>query len=108
MHRAIIDPGPAPCRGPDLPEQEPRRVSLMDVELSPNARFTIGRAVKEIAANTGMDERELIRRMQGEVWWHPGHDGLMFVIAAQEIDAMMYVEIPAGHWSFRQGSSATQ
>ena len=97
----------APAR-PENIEREAHRVHLGDVELSPNARFTLGQAVKEIAAQMEISAAILLRCMQGEVWWHPAHDSLLFVVETENAEAVMYVEIPADHWRFREINQTPQ
>ena len=102
MQPVIPIHGTLPCPSPAPPRGKAVRIALLDVELSANARQTIGLAVKEIAARTRVPEQDLAARMQGEVYWRPDLDHLLFVMATPEIDAVMYVEIPSAHWRFRE------
>ncbi|NJB66365.1 hypothetical protein GGQ74_000005 [Desulfobaculum xiamenense] len=80
---------------------EAHEVQLADVEFTTNAKYTIGLAVKEIAAHCGMLPHELTRRMRGRMFWQEATEDLMIVFAVPELEADMMIEIPKGHWRFR-------
>jgi len=84
------------------------RVTLADVSLSDSAKYTIGLAVKDIASQLGMFDHELIRRLRGEMYWLEKSEDLVIIFPVPEIGADMLVEIPQGHWWFKEADAATQ
>ena len=84
------------------------RVTLADVSFSDNAKYTIGLAVKDIASQLGMFDHEITRRLVGEIYWLEESEDLIILFPVPEIGADMLVEIPSGHWWFKDADSATQ
>lgn len=84
------------------------RVELGDVQFSKNAQYTIGLAVKEIAERCGLYVGEITKRLTGDMFWLEENESLMIVFPVPEIQADMMVEIPAGHWWFRDADVPSQ
>jgi len=84
------------------------RVTLGDVRFSQGAMYTIGLAVKEIAEKCGLFTGELTKRLQGHMYWLEGSESLMILFPVPEIQAEMMVEIPQGHWWFKDADERTQ
>lgn len=78
------------------------RLSPLDVELSPAAKTTVGMAAQEIALQLEMPLDLIKARTMGKMYWLEPSDELMIVISMPEIEADMFVNIPAGHWRLRQ------
>ncbi|MGE4297975.1 MAG: hypothetical protein AB7E47_08100 [Desulfovibrionaceae bacterium] len=89
-------------------EEVAHRIQLTEVDFSPGARATIGLAVRHIAEQYLLEPSDLARRMQGEIYWIEPSDKLMIVLPVPEADADMFVEVPAGHWRFKDRDSHTQ
>lgn len=84
------------------------KVYLTDVSFSDNAKYTIGLAVKDIASQLGLFDHEITKRLTGEMYWLEESEDLVIIFAVPEINADMLVEIPRGHWWFRDADAATQ
>lgn len=87
----------------DAPDAVPEahEVFLADVEFSPNAKYTIGLAVKEVAAHCAMMPKELTSRMHGKMFWVESTRNLVIIFPVPELEAEMMIEIPKEHWRFR-------
>lgn len=77
------------------------KVMLEDVEFTANAKYTIGLAVKEVAAYCGLMPRELTSKLKGHMFWMEGTQTLTIIFPVEELGADMMVEIPREHWRFR-------
>lgn len=84
------------------------QVLLQDVRFSDNAKCTIGLAVKDIAARCGVFPHDITSRMRGRMYWLEEDESLVIVFPVPDMDADMLVEIPRGHWWFREVSRHTQ
>ena len=94
-----------PLENDDLHATRPSvRIKLSQVRLTNDARVTLGLAVKEIAAEFGLDAKAMTRHLSGEIYWRMDEDSLVFVLHCEELDADMFVNIPEGHWSFKGDS----
>lgn len=78
------------------------KVQLSHIRVTAQAQATLGMAVQEVSREFGLDTSMLIKRLKGEIYWRPETDSLMFVLNCPELEADMFVEIPEGHWSFRE------
>lgn len=88
------------------PHVEAVPVSRSQVMFSDDAKATIGEAFREVAWTLCCDPRALTRGATGEILWHPDSDALSIRLDVPELEAEMYIEIPAGHWAFIGASEA--
>lgn len=88
--------------------EEAHRVFLSDVGFSKNAMSTIGFAIKDIAQKCGVFPHDITSRMQGHMYWLEECESLIIVFPVPEIEADMMVEIPEGHWWFKDMNRHTQ
>lgn len=84
------------------------RVFLADVSFSRSAMTTIGMAIKDIAERCGVFPQDITRGMQGHMYWLEDSESLIVVFPVEEIGADMLVEIPEGHWWFKDVNRHTQ
>lgn len=84
------------------------RVYLNDVSFSQGAMHTIGLAVKEVAEKCGLFPNEVTKRLRGHMYWLEENESLMIVFPVPEIEADMMIEIPEGHWWFKNAEAPTQ
>ncbi len=103
--QAMMDEARRELDGPDGGEHP---VTLDDVRFSRGAQLTIGFAVKEIAERCGLFPGDLTRRLRGRMYWMEGSENLMIVFPVPEVEAEMLVEIPRGHWWFKDAEAPTQ
>lgn len=80
------------------------RITLSQVTLTKQARISLGMAVREVAAEFGLDGRALAKSLSGEIYWRMDEDSLIFVLRSEELGADMFVQIPEDHWSFKNGN----
>ncbi|WP_461211083.1 hypothetical protein [Desulfocurvus sp. DL9XJH121] len=77
------------------------RVYLTEVAFSRSAQCTIGLAVKDIAARCGVFAADIVKAMCGHMYWLEKDESLVIVFPVPQLEADMLVEIPRGHWRFR-------
>ncbi|MBU1002972.1 MAG: hypothetical protein KKE73_10665 [Proteobacteria bacterium] len=83
------------------------RVYLTDVFFSDNAKYTIGLAVKDIASQCGLFDHEITKHLVGDMYWLEESESLIIIFPVPAIEAEMLVEIPQGHWWFRDADCAS-
>ena len=84
------------------------RVCLTDVSFSRSAMGTIGLAIKDIAAQCGVFPQDITKHMRGHLYWVEDSENLLIIFPIPEIGADMLVEIPEGHWWFKDVARHTQ
>ena len=97
---------PSP-RGQDSVVPISYELSLRDIEFSREARLTLGLAVMEIASSLAIEAAQLTRRMPGKVFCLGSTGKLMIEFSVPELEADMFVEIPAEHWHFKTRNTRT-
>ena len=80
-------------------------VSILEVEIGHGAMSTMRKALKEVAAQTGVSYEDVMRGLSGHMYWVESTGMLLCVIPLPEID--LYLEIPEDFWRIRERSQAT-
>lgn len=80
-------------------------VSILEVEIGHSAMDTMRRAMKEVAAQTGVRYEDVMHSLSGHMYWVESTDKLLCVIPLPETD--LYLEIPSDFWRIRELSQAT-
>ncbi len=80
-------------------------VSVLEVEIGHGAMSTMRRAMKEVAAQTGMSYADIMHGLSGHMYWVESTGALLCVIPLPEND--LYLEIPEDFWRIRELSQAT-
>lgn len=81
------------------------RVTILEVEIGHGAMSTMRRAMKEVAAQTGVSYEEVMHGLSGHMYWVESTGTLLCVIPLPETD--LYLEIPEDFWRIRELSQAT-
>lgn len=76
------------------------KVNLKDLELSQSALVTIGQSTKHIALEIGIDEYEVKKSINGNVYEIKGD--LVFIFEIPSIEADCIVSIPWGYWKYKR------
>lgn len=84
----------------DLGERNCNKVSIRDIEITKNAKITVGLAIQKIASECVMEPKELYGYMEKNLYYCEDDGGLMFVFDVPDIGSM-FVEIPYDHWKFK-------
>ncbi len=84
-------------------------VHISDVWISRDVQISIGRQLKALCISYGMPYSYLRESLVQELYWHEeaGHLGMMIEVQGACVESM-YLEIPDGHWGFREKDKATQ
>ncbi len=80
-------------------------VSVLEVEIGHGAMSTMRRAMKEVAAQTGVSFDDVMHSLSGHMYWVESTGMLLCVIPLPEND--LYLEIPEDFWRIRELSQAT-
>jgi hypothetical protein len=80
-------------------------VSILEVEIGHGAMSTMRKAMKEVAAQTGISYEEVMHGLSGHMYWVESTGMLLCVIPLPETD--LYLEIPEDFWRIRERSQAT-
>jgi hypothetical protein len=80
-------------------------VSVLEVEIGHGAMSTMRKAMKEVAAQTGVSFDEVMRGLSGHMYWVEATGTLLCVIPLPDTD--LYLEIPEDFWRIRELSQAT-
>jgi hypothetical protein len=80
-------------------------VSVLEVEFGHGALSTMQRAMKEVAAQTGVSYDDVMHRLNGHMYWVESTGTLLCVIPLPDND--LYLEIPEDFWRIRERSYAT-
>lgn len=81
-------------------------ISLLDIDISPEAQATIGDSMLAVAEKLGLAPEEVVESMTGEIIWNIDLGHIMFVLEMDQ--GIAYIEIPKGHWRFRSMCDTTQ
>lgn len=82
-----------------------RHVSVLEVEIGHGALSTMRKAMKEVAAQTGMAYADVMHGLSGHMYWVEATGSLLCVIPLPDDD--LYLEIPEAFWRIRELSQAT-
>jgi len=82
-----------------------RHVSVLEVEIGHGALSTMRKAMKEVAAQTGMRYADIMHGLSAQMYWVESTGVLLCVIPLPEDD--LYLEIPEDSWRIRELSQAT-
>jgi len=84
-------------------------VNITDVWISKNVQISIGHQVKALCISYDLPYSILRESLAQQLFWHEdsGRLGLMIEIQGASVESM-YLEIPEGHWGFREEKKATQ
>jgi len=80
-------------------------VSVLEVEFGNGAMSTVRRAMKEVAAQTGVSYDDVMQGLSGHMYWVEATGKLLCVIPLPEND--LYLEVPEDFWRIRERSQAT-
>ena len=80
-------------------------VSILEVEFGYGAMSTVRKAMKEVAAQTGLTYAAVMRELSGHMYWVESTGKLLCVIPLPEND--LYLEVPEDFWRIRELSQAT-
>jgi hypothetical protein len=69
-----------------------------DLIFSENAKFTLNEAIEKIAQHVNINPHELNEKLNRNYFLMEPSGFLIILIQIEEIEAEMYVEIPADHW----------
>jgi len=83
-------------------------VSITDVWISRDVQISIGHHVKALCISYGMPYSYLRESLVQEIYWHEesGRLGIMIEVQGSSVESM-YLEIPDGHWGFREEEEKT-
>ncbi len=74
------------------------KVNLKDLKISQLALVTIGQSIKQVALEMGINEYEVKKHMNGNVYAVKGD--LIFIFEIPSIEADCIVSIPWGYWKY--------
>ncbi|WP_300162529.1 hypothetical protein [Solidesulfovibrio sp.] len=80
-------------------------VSVLEVEIGHGAMSTMRKAMKEVAAQTGVSYDDVMHGLSGHMYWVESTGTLLCVIPLPDND--LYLEIPEDFWRIRELSQAT-
>ena len=80
-------------------------VSVLEVEIGNGALSTMRKAMKEVAAQTGVSYADIMHGLSGHMYWVEATGALVCVIPLPEDD--LYLEIPEDFWRIRELTQAT-
>ncbi|MFW5499452.1 MULTISPECIES: hypothetical protein [unclassified Maridesulfovibrio] len=81
-----------------LNNRDAMRVSLFDVQFTPQAMILIGMGIKKLAAKHGLPEGIIKEHMKGNLFIAPPSKNLYFLFRVPELDADMHITIPPCHF----------
>lgn len=82
------------------------RVGLLDVRFHAEALRLIGAGILSVAAEYGIPEALLKRRMAGNLFIVPPSESLYFLFRVDELEADMHIEIPKTYWRLAEAEKA--
>lgn len=84
-------------------------VSITDIWISRDAQISIGNQIKALCISYGLPYSMLRESLMQELYWHEesGRLGIMIEVQGSSVESM-YLQIPEGHWGFREEDTATQ
>lgn len=89
--------------------EKPFSINITDIWISRNAQISIGHQVKALCISYGMPYSYPRESLTQQVFWHEESGRLGMKIEVQDSCVeSMYLEIPEGHWGFREKGKATQ
>jgi len=80
-------------------------VSILEVEIGHGAMSTMRKALREVAAQTGVSYEDVMHGLSGHMYWVESTGTLLCVIPLPDVD--LYLEIPEDFWRIRERSQAT-
>ncbi|MGL1863197.1 MAG: hypothetical protein OCC46_11800 [Pseudodesulfovibrio sp.] len=84
-------------------------ISITDVWISRDVQISIGRQLRALCISYGLPYSYLRESLVQQLFWHEksGCLGIMIELQGSSVDSM-HLEIPEGHWGFREEETATQ
>lgn len=84
-------------------------VSVTDVWISRDVQISIGRQVKALCVSFGLPYSFLRDSMTQHLYWYEttGRLGVVIHVRGSDVETI-HLEIPEGHWGFREKDRATQ
>lgn len=84
-------------------------VTITDVWISRDVQISIGRQIKALCISLDLPYSYLRESLVQELYWHEesGRLGMRIEVQGSCVESM-YVEIPEGHWGFREEDAGTQ
>jgi len=84
-------------------------VNITDVWISRDVQISIGRQLKALCISFDLPYSMIRDRLVQELYWHEasGRLGLMIGVEDSAVESL-YIQIPEGHWGFRENDVATQ
>lgn len=84
-------------------------VSVTDIWISRDVQISIGRQIKAMCISYGLPYEYLRESLVQELYWNETSGRLAIVIHLRESNVeSIHLEIPDGHWGFREEDRATQ
>jgi len=77
-----------------------KKLTPKDVQISQAAMTTIGMALKQIALELGVDEKDVKKSVRTEVYELKGD--LVFILDVPALDADCVISIPFGYWHYNE------
>lgn len=84
-------------------------ISITDVWISRDAQISIGRQLKALCISLDLPYSLLRESLVQELFWYESADslGMMIEVQGSTVDSL-YLQIPDGHWGFRDEDASTQ